>query len=103
MRTAIPICGNLPKSAKASYFATLTVTLKRFLPLALLLLMTFLPLAVDILSRKPWVLNLLLLLGWNVLFMVLSFLYCFYLLKTKHILRHNPLADVKTYFLLAGR
>ena len=50
-----------------SYFVGIT-TERRFLPFALLLPITFLPLAVCILLRKPWVLFLLTLLGWYVLF-----------------------------------
>jgi len=53
----------------------LMVTERRFLPFALLLLMTALPDLVAILTRKPWVLSLLFLLGWNVLF-GMSFPYC---------------------------
>jgi len=41
-----------------SYLFLLTVTDKRFLPLVRLLLMTFLPPAVAILFKKPWVLFL---------------------------------------------
>jgi hypothetical protein len=53
----------------------LIVTERRFLPFALLLLITALPDLVAILTRKPWVLNLLFLLGWNVLFgMAFSFM-----------------------------
>lgn len=66
----------------SAYLGVLMATERRFLPLALLLLITALPDLVAILTRKPWVLNLLFLLGWNVLF-GMAFLYysCFFLLK----------------------
>jgi len=45
-------------------------TVSLFLPLALLLASTFLPLAVDILSLKPCLLRLFLFDGWYVLFIL---------------------------------
>lgn len=45
------------------YLPALTATVRRFLPLALLLLITFLPPGVSILWRKPWARSLFLLLG----------------------------------------
>lgn len=57
-----------PRSlSKTNHAAGYTASL--FRPLALLLLRTFLPPLVLILSRKPWTRDLFMLLGWNVRFM----------------------------------
>ena len=49
-----------------------------FLPFALLLAKTFLPLAVLILFLKPWTLDLCLFFGWNVIFIIQAPPYYFY-------------------------
>jgi hypothetical protein len=47
-------------------------TARRLRPLALLLLITSLPFLVAMRTRKPWVLFLEMLLGWNVLFIFIN-------------------------------
>jgi uncharacterized membrane protein len=47
-------------------------TARRLRPLALLLLITSLPFLVAMRTRKPWVLFLEILLGWNVLFIFID-------------------------------
>lgn len=61
-------------SAKTGvYLLVLTFTVRRFLPLALLLLSTFVPPGELILVKNPWVFFLFLLFGWNVLLLIFPF------------------------------
>lgn len=67
------------------------LTERRLRPLALLLLITSLPFFVAMRTRKPWVLFLEMLLGWNVLFIFIDSLneMVSVLIKASYELKHN--------------